>query len=128
MLKLALLIACVLALFPIVPTITLSIVLLFPLPTIGIALLLERFREHRRILGVIALPALIGFYYGLLGPLSILFDLPEEWGFIRTRHVLFDFCTKAYPQAAFDILGEHGRISLANYRDDWGSLVRMIDK
>jgi hypothetical protein len=79
------------------------------------------------VLAVIAVPALIGFYFGLIGPLAAIFDLPEEWGFVQTRHVLFDISNKIYRPAVFDILGEQARVTLAEYQSDWASLVASIE-
>jgi hypothetical protein len=80
MLLATLLLASMLAAYKVVPTLALSVVLLVPLPAIGVVLLSRRGLERWRLFACAALPAAFTFYLGLIGPLTALLLMPAEWG------------------------------------------------
>ena len=118
-----LLFASTLAAYKVVPTLTLSIVLLVPLPAIGVALLSRRIRDRWRLIACTALPAVFTFYLGLIGPLTALVVMPEDWGLVQARPAIVATVNNAYPITLLDACGDSVAEVLTEYQVGWASLV-----
>ena len=112
-----------LATYATVPTLTASIILLAPLPTLAIALLWRDVRTQRRLVALLAMPFFLMFYIGIIGPLTALAIMPEKWGMVRARSEIPRIMNGAYPIEYLDSLGGPLATMLQNYQLGWASLV-----
>lgn len=116
--------ACVLAAYNVVPTLTLSVVLLGPLPACAVMLCLSsRIRDRWQLSACALLIAATAFYVGLIGPLTAIAVMPENWGFVQARPTFIDFVNNAYPIAFLEAHDGPLTAMLTDYQTGWAMLV-----
>lgn len=97
MLSVTLLFASMFALYKLIPTLALSVVLLVPFPVIGVVLLSKRMHDRWRLIACAALPAVFAFYLGLIGSLTAFVPMPKEWGMVPARSAITATVNNASP-------------------------------
>ena len=104
--------AIMFSLYGFLPTFTLSILLLAPLPIIGIALSIRATRQRWRSLLWLALPAVFALYVGLSGPMTAFVLMPDDWGMSELQLACLAVGGHAYPNAMYDSIGRMASVMI----------------